>query len=83
MNTELISLLKEEKKSQIQIRYEKIEYAKQTMDALEREHKLIKEHRSLIKKYHSLSKSKLGKLTIKYWSLRKKLGGKKIGQGDA
>ena len=33
--------------------------------------RLEKQNRNLKRKYEALSKSKLGKLTLKYWSLKK------------
>jgi 2-polyprenyl-6-hydroxyphenyl methylase/3-demethylubiquinone-9 3-methyltransferase len=42
-------------------------------ELLSKHSELNRNYNNIIKKYHSLSNSKLGKLTLKYWATRKKL----------
>ncbi|KON86246.1 hypothetical protein AF332_05005 [Sporosarcina globispora] len=78
MNKELADLLKIEKQKAIQLRYSKVEYAEKMISSIEQEENLLRDYQKLQKKYSALSESKLGNLTLRYWSWRKKLGGGKF-----
>ncbi|MBM7585757.1 2-polyprenyl-6-hydroxyphenyl methylase/3-demethylubiquinone-9 3-methyltransferase [Bacillus pakistanensis] len=74
------NLLELQKTKQVLIdeKKEKIQFQKKLMDAYKNEEMLLKSYKKLISKYEALSRSKLGRLTIKYWNVKKRMhGGKK------
>lgn len=51
---------------------EKVKQGKLLLNAYKKEERLLKTYSSLQDRYHALSNSKLGKLTLKYWAWRRK-----------
>jgi len=75
------AIKKEHFKELISLRKEKIELSKILLQSYQKEeyllnsyNKLLKQYNIINKRYNSLSNSKLGKLTIWYWKLKKKRG---------
>ena len=62
----LKTILESEKK-------EKVKLQRQLVEAYQKEEDLLKEYKLNLKRYNSLKNSKLGKLTAKYWKIRKGL----------
>lgn len=56
---------------------EKIQVQETLYSSYTKEEKLLKSYQKLLRRYHALSESKLGKLTLTYWKKRRKvMGGK-------
>ncbi|RIW31881.1 methyltransferase domain-containing protein [Bacillus salacetis] len=52
---------------------EKVIMKRKLVEAYQKEEELLKEYKVSLKRYNSLKNSKLGKITSKYWKLRKSL----------
>jgi hypothetical protein len=70
--------IKKLKKQLIAEKKSKIVVQEELLNMYEREERLLNSHGKLLKKYHALSNSRLGKITLAYWeSLKRfKRGGK-------
>ena len=80
LTSEVNDLRKKERNYQSQLileRKNKIHAEEQLLASYKKEEALLKSYKVLLKKYTSLSNSKLGKLTLSYWKKRKRLVGGK------
>jgi SAM-dependent methyltransferase len=73
----LNSLLMEVKKQATIFKKEKIKVQEDLLESYTKEEKLLKAHRTLMKRYKALSESKLGKFTLLYWGKRRQVFGGK------
>jgi SAM-dependent methyltransferase len=73
----LNSLLMEVKKQVTIFKKEKIKVQEDLLESYTKEEKLLKAHRTLMKRYKALSESKLGKFTLLYWGKRRQVFGGK------
>ncbi|WP_416729819.1 hypothetical protein [Fictibacillus sp. JL2B1089] len=62
-----------EKKLFIESKEDLIKVEEYLFTLLENEEKVLKEYRFVLKRYNALSSSKLGKLTLFYWKIRRNL----------
>lgn len=69
INTLRNQLIKEKK--------EKVTIQEELLFMYEREGKILKSYKNLLRKYNALSNSKLGKLTLAYWKFRSRNKGRK------
>jgi SAM-dependent methyltransferase len=73
----LNSLLMEVKKQATIFKKEKIKVQEDLFESYGKEEKLLKAHRTLMRRYKALSESKLGKFTLLYWGKRRQVFGGK------
>jgi 2-polyprenyl-3-methyl-5-hydroxy-6-metoxy-1,4-benzoquinol methylase len=73
----LNSLLMEVKKQATIFKKEKIKVQEDLLESYGKEEKLLKAHRTLMRRYKALSESKLGKFTLLYWGKRRQVFGGK------
>ena len=76
LSAELDDLRKKEKEYKQQLfneRKSKISVEEQLLASYKKEEALLNSYKKMLRKYESLSKSKLGRLTLSYWKKRKQL----------
>lgn len=65
-----------EKTEKVKLQKELYDVYSKNESLINRHNKLLHDHEVLLDRYHSLKNSKLGKLTTKYWKLRRKKRGR-------